>query len=54
MAVEMENYKSEVKRATITHCYLVILYLFWNSVTSLAWCHFWLQILTRENILAFQ
>ena len=38
----MENYKSEVKKVTqlkaidtITPCYFVILYLSWNSVTSL-------------------
>ena len=42
MIVEMESYKFEVKRAThlktidtITSCYFVILYLSWNSVTSL-------------------
>ena len=42
MIVEMENYKFEVKRVThlkamdtITPCYFVILYLSWNSVTSL-------------------
>ena len=59
MIVEMENYKFEVKRVThlkpigtITPHYFVILYLSWNSVTSLAWCHFWLQILTRRSILA--
>ena len=39
----MENYKSEVKRVThlkaidtITPRYFVILYYFWNIVTSLA------------------
>ena len=43
MIVEMENYKSEVKRVThlraidtITLRYFVILYYFWNIVTSLA------------------
>ena len=43
MIVEMENYRSEVKRIThlkaidtITPRYLVILYLSWNSVSSLA------------------
>ena len=42
MIVEMEKYKSEVKRVTrlkaidkITPRYFVILYLSWNSVTSL-------------------
>ena len=42
MIAEMENYKFEVKRVThlkaidtITPCYFVILYLSWNSVTSL-------------------
>ena len=42
MIVEMENYKFEVKRVTnlkaidtITPRYFVILYLSWNSVTSL-------------------
>ena len=42
MTVEMENYKFEFKRGThlktidtITSCYFVILYLSWNSVTSL-------------------
>ena len=42
MIVEMENYKSVVKRVThlkvidaITPCYFVILYLSWNSVSSL-------------------
>ena len=42
MITEMENYKSEVKRVThlkaidtITTHYFVILYLSWNSVTSL-------------------
>ena len=42
MIVEMENYKFEVKRVThlkamdtITPCFFVILYLSWNSVTSL-------------------
>ena len=42
MIVEMENYKFEVKRVThlkaigtITLRYFVILYLSWNSVTSL-------------------
>ena len=41
MIVEMENYKFEVKRVTpkvidtITLRYFVILYLTWNSVTSL-------------------
>ena len=42
MIVEMENYKSEVKRVTqlktidtITPCYSAILYPSWNSVTSL-------------------
>ena len=42
MIVEMENNKFEVKRVTnpkdigkITPCYFVILYLSWNSVTSL-------------------
>ena len=42
MIVEMENYKSEVKKVmqlnaidTITLCYFVILYLSWNSVISL-------------------
>ena len=42
MIVEMENYKFEVKRAThlkamdtIRPRYFVILYLSWNSVTSL-------------------
>ena len=41
MIVEMENYKFEVKRVTpkvidtITPRYFVILYLTWNSVTSL-------------------
>ena len=61
MIVEMENYKFEVKRVThlkaidtITPCYFVILYLSWNSVTSLVWCHFWLQILTEKSILAFE
>ena len=39
MIVEIENYKSEVKRVThlkaidtITPCYFVILYFSWNSV----------------------
>ena len=43
MIVEMENYKFEVTRVThlkavdtITRCYYVILYLSWNSVTSLS------------------
>ena len=43
MIVEIENYKSVVKRVTqlkaidaITTCYFVILYLSWNSVSSLA------------------
>ena len=60
MIIEMVNYKFEVKRVThvkamdtITRCYFVILYLSWNSVTSLVWCHFWLQTLTKKNILAF-
>ena len=42
MIAEMENYKFEAKRVTqlkvtdtITTCYFVILYLSWNSVTSL-------------------
>ena len=42
MIVEIENYKSEVKRVThlkaidtITPCYFVILYLSWNSITSI-------------------
>ena len=42
MIVEMENHKFKVKRVThpkshrnITPCYFVILYLSWNSVTSL-------------------
>ena len=41
MIVEMENYKFEVKSDTpkghrqITPCYFVILYLSWNSATSL-------------------
>ena len=42
MIVEMENYKFKVKRVThlkaidtITPRYFVILYLSWNSVTSL-------------------
>ena len=42
MVIEMENYKFEVKRVTllkpidkITPRYFVILYLSWNSVTSL-------------------
>ena len=42
MIVEIENYKSEVKRVTylkaidtITPPYFVILYLSWNSVISL-------------------
>ena len=42
MIVGMENYKYEVKRVThlkakdtITPCYFVILYLFWNCLTSL-------------------
>ena len=42
MIVEMENYTFKVKRVihlnatdTITTCYFFILYLFWNSVTSL-------------------
>ena len=42
MIIEMVNYKFEVKRVThvkamdtITRCYFVILYLSWNSVTSL-------------------
>ena len=42
MIVEMENYKFEVKRVThlktidtITPRYFVILYLSWNSVSSL-------------------
>ena len=42
MIVEMENYKFEVKRVThltairtITPHYFVILYLSWDSVTSL-------------------
>ena len=42
MIDEMENHKSEVKKnnthkkpVTITPCYFVILYLSWNSVTSL-------------------
>ena len=46
MIVEMENYKFEVKRVThltaidtITPRYF-ILYLSWNSVTSLVRCHF--------------
>ena len=59
MIVEMENYKFEVKRVThlkaidtITPPYFAILYLSWNSFTSLVWCHFWLQILTKKNILA--
>ena len=50
MIIEMANYKSEVKRVThvkvidtITCCCFVILYLSWNSVTSLVLCHFWLQ-----------
>ena len=41
MIVEMENYKFEVKRVihlltidTITPCYFVILYHFWNNVAS--------------------
>ena len=42
MIIEMENYKFEVKRVThltaidtITPHYFVILYLSWDSVTSL-------------------
>ena len=42
MIVEMENYKFEVKRVThltvidtIAPRYFIILYLSWNSVTSL-------------------
>ena len=61
MIVEMENYKFEVKRVihltaidTITPCYFVVLYLCWNRVTSLVWCQFWLQILTKKSILAFE
>ena len=57
--VEMENYKFEVKRVThlkaidtIIPCYFVIIYLSWNSVTSLVWCHFWFQILAKKSILA--
>ena len=59
MIVEMENYKFEVRRVThlkaideITPHYFAILYLNWNRVTSLVWCHFWLQILTKQIILA--
>ena len=61
MIVEMENYKFEVKRVrhlkpidTITPHYFVTLYRSWNSVTSLVRCHFWLQILTKISILAFE
>ena len=58
MIVEMENYKFEVTHLTaidtITPCYFVVLYLCWNRVTSLVWCHFWLQILTKKSILAFE
>ena len=56
MIVEMENYEFEVKRDidTIRPRYFIILYLSWNSFTSLVWCHFWLQILTKKNILAFE
>ena len=61
MIVEMGNKKFEVKRIThlkaietITTCYFVILYLSWNSVTSLVWCHFWIQILSKKSILAFE
>ena len=41
------------KRTTdkITPRYFVILYLSWNSVTSLVWCRFRLQILTKKSIL---
>ena len=60
MIVEMENYIFEVKRVThltvidtITPRYF-ILYLSWNSVTSLVRCHFWFQILKKESILAFE
>ena len=60
MIVEMENEKFEAKRVThlkaidtIIPCYFVTLYLSWN-LTSLALCHFWLQILTRKSILAFE
>ena len=42
MIVEMENYKFEVKRVThlktidiITPRYVVVLYLSWNTITSL-------------------
>ena len=59
--VEMGNSKSEVKRVThlkaidtiIPH-YFVILHLSWNSVSSLVRCHFWLQILIKESILALE
>ena len=61
MIVEMEDYKFEVKRVThlkatdtITPRYFAILYISWNIVTSLAWCHFWLQILTKKSIFAFE
>ena len=54
----MEKYKFEVKRVThlkaidaITPRYFLILYLSWNSITSLVWCHFWLQVLTKKSIL---
>ena len=61
MIVEMENYKYELKSvthlkavdSTITPRYFVILYLPW-SLTSLVRCHFWLQILTKKSILAFE
>ena len=59
MIVEMENYKFEVKRVThlktidtITPRYFVILYLSWNSVSSLERCFFLLQILKNKRIIA--
>ena len=61
MIVEMENYKSEVKKVTqlnaidtITLCYFVILCLSWNSVISLVLCHFWLQILKVTKLSFYQ
>ena len=57
MIVEMENYnlKSRVTNLkaidTNTPRYFVILYSC-NSVTSLIWCHFRLQILAKKSILA--
>ena len=63
MIVEMESHKFEVKRVRHLQNYrhkctfvTLLSYIFLGIVlyTSLVWCHFWLQILTKKSILAFE